>query len=411
MITPVEFFIARRYLRAKRKIRFINVISYISIIGIAIGVAALLVALSVFNGFSGVVTSVLIGFDPHLRIEKKGGFGPEEYTQAVEHIQKTGDVHAFAPFVSGKAMLSSGSFNRVVYLKGMDQADVGEVTGLKNRLVLGEIAFRDSSGLPGIVIGLTLADRLAAVVGNDIIVYSPQAIQTAFTGISMPGGMKFRVTGIYESNNKEYDGSYAFISLGDARVVFDAQNRLDGIEVRLQDYKRSEEFKDKLLRSVPAGTVVSTWFDLHKSLYTVMRIERWTGYVLLSLIILVATFNMLGSLTMGVIEKERDISVLQAMGMTRKNISRLFMTEGLFLGIVGTIAGIAIGIVVLYLQMEYNIFPLDTTVYIIPAIPVEIRWSDFLLIGCSSVGLSWLAAWYPAHRAAAIAPAKGLRWE
>jgi lipoprotein-releasing system permease protein len=411
MITPVEFFIARRYLRAKRKVRFINVIGYISIIGIAVGVAALLVALSVFNGFSGVVTSVLIGFDPHLRIEKKGGFNSEEYVKIIEHARNTGYVHAYAPFVSGKAMLASGSFNRVVYLKGMEQADVGEVTGLKKRLILGEMAFHDTSGLPGIVIGLTLADRLSAVAGNDIIVYSPQAIQTAITGISIPGGMKFRVTGIYESNNKEYDGSYAFISLDDARAVFNSQNRLDGIEMRLQDYKKSDEFKKKLIADVPPGTIISTWFDLHKSLYIVMKLERWTGYVLLSLIILVATFNMLGSLTMGVIEKERDISVLQAMGMTRKNISRLFMAEGLFLGIVGTIAGIVIGIVILYLQIRYNIFPLDTTVYIIPAIPVEIRWSDFLLIGFSSIGLSWLAAWYPARRASAVAPAKGLRWE
>jgi lipoprotein-releasing system permease protein len=187
--------------------------------------------------------------------------------------------------------------------------------------------------------------------------------------------------------------------------------KFDGIEVRLDDYERSEEFKNKMIDHVPEGTRISTWYDLHKSLYTVMRIERWTGYILLSLIILVATFNMLGSLTMGVIEKERDISMLQAMGMTRKNISRLFMTEGLFLGIAGTLAGVALGSLVLYLQTEYNLFPLDTTIYIIPAIPVEIRWSDFIFIGFSSIGLTWLAAWYPARRASAVAPAKGLRWE
>lgn len=411
MINPVEFFIAKRYLRAKRKIRFINVIGYISIIGIAVGVAALLVALSVFNGFSGVVTSVLIGFDPHLRIEKKGGFSQDEYAGMIAYIQKTGEVHAFAPFVSGKAMLTSGSFNRVVYLKGMEQADAGGVTGLKSRMVIGDLAFQDTSGLPGIVIGLTLADRLSAVAGNDIIIYSPQAIQTAITGISMPGGMRFRVTGIYESNNKEYDAGYAFISLADARSVFETHARLDGVEIRLHDYSRSEELKKRLVKSMPAGTVISTWFDLHRSLYRVMKLERWTGYILLSIIIIVATFNMLGSLTMGVIEKERDISVLQAMGMTRGNISRLFMTEGLFLGLLGTISGMLLGGVILFLQMKYNIFPLDTTIYIIPAIPVEIRWSDFLVIGCSSIGLSYLAAWYPARRASAVIPAKGLRWE
>jgi len=411
MISRIELFVAKRYLRAKRKIRFINVIGYISIIGIAVGVAALLVALSVFNGFGGVVTSVLIGFDPHLRIEKKGGFTQDEYAAMAEDIRKTGEAAAVAPFVSGKALLTSGSFNRVVYLKGMEKEDAGGVTGLKSRMVIGDLSFRDSSGLPGIVIGLTLADRLSAVVGNDIAVYSPREVQTAITGIGVPGGTRFRVTGIFESNNKDYDAGYAFISLGDARSVFEAGTRFDGIEVRLHDYTRSDKMKKELSASAPAGSVISTWFDLHRSLYTVMKLERWTGYILLSLIILVATFNMLGSLTMGVIEKERDISILQAMGMTRGNISRLFMLEGLFLGFLGTISGMIIGGGILFLQMKYNIFPLDTTIYIIPAIPVEIRWSDFLVIGCSSIGLSWLAAWYPARRASGVAPAKGLRWE
>ena len=165
------------------------------------------------------------------------------------------------------------------------------------------------------------------------------------------------------------------------------------------------------MKQISGDYQISTWYDLHQSLYSVMKIERWSAYILLSLIILVATFNMLGSLTMGVIEKQRDISVLRAVGMTSKNLTRLFMFEGLLIGILGTIFGIVLGLIVLYLQIHYQIFPLDTSIYIIPAIPVDIQWTDFVTIAMASLGLSFIAAYYPARRADSTLPAEGLRWE
>jgi lipoprotein-releasing system permease protein len=157
--------------------------------------------------------------------------------------------------------------------------------------------------------------------------------------------------------------------------------------------------------------VVSTWYDLHRTLYLVMSIERWSAYILLSLIVLVATFNMLGSLSMVVIEKRRDIAVLKAMGLSPRRIVRLFMVEGMLIGTIGTFAGIGLGVVILYLQVHYQLFRLDPTVYIIPAIPVEIHIVDFLSVAAASLGLSTLAAYYPARRAAATEPAQALRWE
>jgi lipoprotein-releasing system permease protein len=410
-MNPVELFIARRYLRSKRKIRFINVIGYISIAGITAGVAALLIALSVFNGFSGVVTAVLVGFDPHIRIEKKGGISSSEFTAIEKIIKQNSDIRAFSPFVSGKAMLTSGSLNKVVFIKGVDEKSVAEVSGLKDKIVLGSLKFDDTKPTQGIVIGLTLADRLASVLGNDITIYTPNSVQSALSGIGVPQGLKFQVTGIYESNNKDYDANYAYLSLPVAQQMFNLENKYNGIEIRLNDFNKSSDVKNKLLKQLSDGYSVSTWYDLHQSLYSVMKIERWSAYILLSLIILVATFNMLGSLTMGVIEKQRDISVLKSLGMTSKNIIRLFMVEGLIIGIIGTVLGVVIGLVVLYLQAHYQIFPLDTTIYIIPAIPIEIRWADFISITLASLGLSFLAAYYPARRAASTLPAEGLRWE
>jgi lipoprotein-releasing system permease protein len=406
-----ERFIARRYLLSKRKIRFINVIGIISICGITIGVAALLVALSVFNGFNGIVTSMLVGFDPHLRIEKKGSMSVSEITSIENALKNIPSVKAYSPFVSGKAMLVAKSFTKVVYIRGVDEQRIGNVSGLKSSIVLGNLDLNDSASVPGIVAGLSLSDRLAAITGDEIMIISPYGFQSVLSSISTPQSMKFRVTGIFESNNKEYDANYAYISIRSAQRLFNLENNVNGVEIRLTDLSAAGQVKEELARVMPSELTISTWYDLHKTLYLVMKVERWAAYLLLSLIIVVASFNMLGSLTMGVIEKKRDIALLKSMGMTSRHIIRLFMFEGMLIGITGTVLGIVFGLLILFLQIRYALFPLDTTVYIIPAIPVEIHWMDFVSIAAASLGCSWLAAYYPAKRAASTLPAEALRWE
>ncbi|MBI4547869.1 MAG: ABC transporter permease [Ignavibacteriae bacterium] len=402
---------ARRYLLSKRRIRFINVIGIISIAGITIGVAALLIALSVFNGFSSVVTSVLVGFDPHIRIEKRGNLTADELQEIEQVLVRNPRIKAYSPFISGKAMLVAREFNRVVYVRGVDQQRIADVSGLKEKVVLGSFTFDDSAGVGSIIIGLTLADRLGTVTDDEISIISPYGFQSALSGISTPEMMKFRVTGIFESNNKDYDANYAYISIGVAQRLFHFENKYNGIEMRLHDFTASEDVKHELVKQLPSSFSISTWYDLHSSLYSVMKIERWSAYILLSLIIVVATFNMLGSLTMAVIEKRRDIGVLKSMGMTSKGVVRIFMVEGMLIGVVGTVLGTIIGLLVLHLQINYQLFPLDPTVYIIPAIPVEIRWADFVAIAVASMGLSYLASYYPALRAASALPAEAVRWE
>jgi lipoprotein-releasing system permease protein len=408
---PVEAFIARRYLVSKRKIRFINVIGSISIVGITIGVAALFVALSVFNGFNSVVTSVLVGFDPHIRIEKRGNITAEELTRLESILERHSRIKAYSPFVSGKAMLVARSFNRVVFIRGIDESRIGEVSGLQQNIVLGNLHLRDSTDMQGIVIGLTLADRLAALIGEKIVIVSPAGMQSTLTGIGAPQTQKFQVAGIYESNNRDYDLNYAYISIQAAQDLFLLHDRYNGVEMRLDDFHHADAVKRDLEREIPPEYTIATWYDLHQDLYSVMQIERWSAYVLLSLIIAVATFNMLGSLTMSVVEKRRDIGVLKSLGMSANRIARMFMFEGVLIGAVGTIAGLLLGLAVVLLQMEYQLFPLDPTVYIIPAIPVEIRWTDFVAIGIASMGLSCVAAYYPARRAATTVPVEALRWE
>jgi lipoprotein-releasing system permease protein len=201
------------------------------------------------------------------------------------------------------------------------------------------------------------------------------------------------------------------VSIESARQLFQLPQQVSGVEIRLRSISEAEDVQQKLQPLLGESYRVSTWYDLHRDLYSVMRIERWTAYIILCLIVGVATFNVLGSLTMGVVEKRRDIGILKALGATRKSIIRVFIFEGILVGVLGTVLGTALGLLVCYLQMQYHLFPLDPSVYIIPAIPIEIRWTDFVAVGSASMLLCAIAALYPARRAALLLPVEAIRWE
>ncbi len=406
-----ERFIARRYLRSKRQMRFINIIMLVSVIGITVGVAALVIVLSVFNGFNSVVTDVLVGFDPHVRIEPTSGKSME-ITDSLEAILG-GDARiiAWTPFISSKALLLTPSVNKVVSVKGVNDSLIGAVSGVKASTVLGDFAFNDTPTRIGIVIGLTLADRLGATVGSEVALVSPVGVDAMMMQIGQPLTRKCTVVGIYDSHNKDYDAHYAYISLSAARDLFRYQNAVSGVEIRLRQLSQAEAIQQELGAQLGSRYRVMTWYDLHRDLYSVMKIERWSAYIILCLIVGVATFNVLGSLTMGVVEKRRDIGILKALGATRASITRVFMFEGILVGLIGTAAGLLIGYAVCLLQIHYALFPLDTTVYIIPAIPVEFRWSDFIAVSLASMTLSMLASLYPARKAALLLPVEAIRWE
>jgi lipoprotein-releasing system permease protein len=406
-----EAFIARRYLFSKKKTGFITIITSISIIGVTIGVAALIVVLAVFNGFGGLVTSLLVGFDPHLRIELSEGFLGHGYAELTSILEKDRRIKATAPYISGRAMIISESGGKAIVVKGVDAEKVGEVSGLREKIVLGQLSLGDKGELREIVLGLTLSDRLGALVGDTVLLVSPTNVEAAITQMSQPLMMRFRVAGIYQSHNKEYDGLYAYVSLQSAGKLFNITHGYEGIEVRLYDIDKSDAVKRDILKTGQPGITVSTWYDLHRDLYSVMRIERWLAYIILSLIIGVATFNLLGSLTMSVIEKTRDIGVLKSMGSTSGRIVKIYLFEGIIVGLLGTAFGSLLGFGVCLLQQKYGLFRLDPTVYIIPAIPVELQWTDFLAVGLAAFILCSSAALYPARRAARLMPADAVRWE
>lgn len=405
-----ERFIASRYLRSKRSLGFVTLISVISIAGITIGVAALVIVLSVFNGFNTLVTSLLVSFDPHLRLEAKDRSSMMAYDSLLRTIDGLEHVSGRSPFVQGKALIIKRSQMRVVTVKGIDGETIRQVSGLAEKMVLGELSLSGADG-NAMVLGINLADRLGVVVGDTIAIVSPSSVASPLAQLGVPLIRRFHVAGMYETNNKDYDAAYAFVPLQAAQRLFQRGDGIDGVDIRFENIEQAADAQGELEETYGEQFRVLSWYDLHRELYTVMQIERWAAYVILMLIVGVASFNLLGSLTMTVIEKTRDIGVLRTMGMQSTGVAKIFVYEGLYVGMIGTCLGLLLGLLVVWLQQTFAIFPLDSTVYIIAALPVEVRWYDLVVVSVASVGLALIAARSPARRAAGLIPVEAIRWE
>lgn len=395
--------------RQQRRTDFITVISGISILGIKVGVAALICVLAVFNGFNALVTDLLVGFDPHLRIQPTTAptFDPDPI---LELLQQYPEITAAAPFVSGRsAVLREGGL-RVIQVRGMRAEDISSAIGLRESIIHGEFAEPSAEARHPIVLGYLLSYGMHASIGDTLSLLSQAGLEESLTQLAEPALVQSTVTGVFETANKEYDNYYAYTDLQTARELFDLPEGAMGIEVRLDDLESAPQVRAALLERLP-DVRIETWQDLHRDLFAVMELERWAAFVILSLIIVVAVFNVLGSLTMTVIKKRRDIGILKTMGASDAFIQRLFLRAGVLVGVIGTISGLIWGVGLALLQKEFGFFSLDSSVYIIPALPVEVRAFDLIVICSTSLLLSALAALYPARRAAALLPSDAVRWE
>lgn len=406
-----ERFIARRYLLSKKKVQFITIITLISIIGVTVGVAALISVLSVFNGFNKYQMDILTGFDPHIRVEPDSGSTMADYNNIISKINSTSKVTAISPFTINKGVISTKKNNVVAFVKGVDDKKIQGLSDVAEKTTLGDFEFRDNDEYGGIILGNSLAAKLEARVLDTISVMSPVGMEKALTQIVTPKTQKFIVRGIFDANNRDYDKLYSFISIPKSQSLYDLGNSVNGVELRIENINNSEDEKEKISAAIGKGFRVNTWYNLHEDLYSVMKVERWTAFIVLSLIIAVASFSIIGSLTMTVIEKRRDIGILKAMGTENKSIIRIFMFEGILIGIYGTIFGCILGLGMCLAQIKFKLFPLDTMVYSIDALPIDLRYTDFIYVSICALILSFLASLYPALRAARQEPIKAIRWE
>ncbi len=401
-----EFFIAKRYLRGRHKFSFITIISLLSTLGITIGVAALIVVLSVFNGFGSIVTKTLLNFDPHLKVsfinEKS------DYSEIKKALQERKDVKFFAPYVDGRIALMNRNNFEIVTLKGIGNFEKKREQ-MKANIISGSA---DDLSLGGkLMLGLPLALKLGLRVGDTVQVISAKELQKSAVTLNIPNVENFILGGIYEVNNKEYAFSYGFTDLTSAQKVLELPGKINGVEIFLNDFSKAENYRSKLSGILGGNYKVYSWYDLHKNLFDVMLLERWAAYILLSLIIIVAVFNILTSLTMSVLEKRKDIALLQTIGAKRKSILKIFMFEGLLAGGVGTLAGTVLGIAVCYGQIYFKFYALDPMKYIIDALPVELRFADIFIIALMSMLLSFSASLYPARHSLKLNLIESIKWE
>lgn len=414
--------IAKRYLTSPRSVSLISRITAISAAGVALGVAALIVVLSVLNGFFEFVRDMLVSYDPHVRIvsvEERGLIADDDLMAIV--WQAPG-VRSVAPFIEGKAMLlheSQSDVNKVVIVRGVDEASLPVEDGVVAGTTYGTFDVDRVDGRPGIVLGRRLGERLLLSPGGGsappsrVALLSAPAIERMYSRVLSSSPIRqFEVRGLFQLETV-FDESHVFVGLTEAQSLFRTGRSVSGIDIRLEDLEQADEAKTWLTgRLDPDRFRVETWYDLQRSLYDVMQLEKWGASVVLLLIVVVAAFNIVGSLTMIVIEKRRDVGALRALGVSAADIRHIFLLEGVLIGTVGAGAGAALGLLVAWAQMTFGLIGLPGSEnFLIDAYPVVIRWTDIILITGSATALCVLAAWYPAHRAAAIDPAVALRSE
>ncbi len=388
----------------------------------ALGVAALIVVLSVLNGFFDFVRDMLVSFDPHVRIVSVSERGIRDVDSLKVVALSIDHVVNAAPYVEGKALLrheGGSDVNKVVIVRGVDEPSLARDSGVASGVMFGSFDVAKRDGRPGLVLGQRLAERLLLVPGGGgqeasrVALLSAPALERTFTRVL--GGVPFRqfeVRGLFQLE-PVYDESHVFIDIAEAQRLFRMGPYVSGLDLRLDDLEKAEEVKDALVSRLDANEVsVMTWYDLQRSLYDVMRLEKWGASLVLILIVVVAVFNIIGSLTMMVIEKRRDVGALRAMGVTRRNIRRIFLMEGMLIGLLGSGIGLVLGLGLALLQQRFELVPLaGAESFLIDAYPVSIQFLDIAVIAIVALGLCVLASIYPANRASKIQPAEAVSVE
>ena len=409
MNLPYQLFIALRYLKSKKKHKGISVNTLISAGGVAVGVMALLVVLSVMSGFHEDLQRKILGVNAHMVILDYKGAMPD-YQDVVKKIKGDDEIVSYAPFVMGQVMISYGKRAHGVFLRGIDPDLESKATDVARFMKEGSFAdLKSKDEIPGIIIGKELASSIGVFKGDLITVLSP-------VGKIGPLGMlpkikQFRIVGIFEVGMFEYDSNLVLTDLRAAQDFFDMKGEVTGIQLKLKDIYKAPVVRERLQEKLGFPLYVKDWMQMNKNLFSALKLEKFAMFVILVLIILVASFNIVSMLIMNVIEKKREIAILKTMGATDKGIMTIFMMQGLAIGILGTVVGVAGGYLLCYVLNTFEIIKLPADVYYLSHLPVKTKFSDFLAVSLSAIIISFLATVYPALQAAKLNPVEPLRYE
>lgn len=406
-----EFFVARRYLFSHRKQAFIYVISLMSIIGVALGVAALVVVLGVYNGLTTDMRDKILGANAHGIVLSyiPDAFGKNSGLR--DEILRTPGVTGATPFIYTEVMLSSGDGVKGLMLRGVDPRTAPGVLSMLKAIKKGSInGLETGDGTPGIIIGEELAKHIGLGMGSRVNLLSPSGEKT--TAGFQPRIRPFEVAGIFKTGMYEYDSSLAFVTLDAARELLGLDpGFLSGIEITVDDVYRADEITKELTDNIGNPFYARSWMDMNANLFAALKLEKIGMFILLIMVVLIGSFSIVATLVMLVMEKTRDIAVMMSMGATRKMIRRIFMYQGTIIGFVGTMLGYALGLTVGYLLKRYQFIKLPENVYTLDHLPIIITVPDVLIIGGAAMLLCFLSTLYPARQASRLKPADALRYE
>ena len=405
---PFELFIALRYLLARRRQAFISLISLISGVGVAVGVTALLIVLALMTGLQGELRDRLVGAAAHVYVQKAGGLGAVE--EEIARLRTVPRVVGAAPALLGPGLATSAGASEFLTIKGIDPALEQTVTNIGRSMTKGSLgALTPAPGaMPGIVVGKELAEKLGVTIGDSVNVLTPEGPLTPFGVAQLPRA--FKVVGVFSLGLFEYDASYGLVHISAAERLLDRQ-RPDFIEVRVDQLFNAGEVAASIPPRLGADYVAQDWSEMNKSLFSALWLEKMAMSITIGLIVMVAALNIVASLILLVMEKTRDIAILKTMGSSAASIRRIFVLQGLVIGIVGTLSGAILGCTLIYIVDHFRLISLPLDVYQISHVPFRLQPLDFVIVVVAAVLVCFVATIYPSRQASKLDPAQALRYQ
>jgi lipoprotein-releasing system permease protein len=414
-----ELWVAARYLRARRRQAVVGLVTLISVTGVAAGVAALIVALSITGGMQRDIRDRLLGSSAHVTLMRVKNDGIRDWQPLLERLRHLPHVNAAAPGMYEEVMVSNGPRSGFALLKAIIPDQERAVSDLLDKITKGSAIDlapvnhvnpdTSNGALPPLVMGNELAETLGVTIGDSVLVTSPQGELTPLGVI--PSYWKFRVAGIFHSGFYQYDSSMAFLRLSDAQHLFSEPDLISHINFKVDDMYKAAEIGKEIEQAAGKGFQTSNWMDENRELFRALWLEKAVTFIVIGLIVLVAALNILIALTMMVMEKTRDIAVLMSFGVMPGQVRRIFLMQGLLISLLGTSAGLVLGYIASWAGGHYHFIHLSSDVYFLDTLPFASSWTDGLLVAVVSIGVSLLATIYPSSTAAGILPAEALRYE